>query len=316
MKRTGQPGDDSGTGLRMAVPLRVLMVSADPAECALIRGLFAEGARAGTPLGGISLDSAGDYRQAAILARDLDYAAILLGQDGGRALLQRACAERDLPGPFLLLADEAGPADADEAVAVGAADLLAKAGLTPLLLERAVRYAVALHAAQRRAAGLELVDTATELPSQPLFWELLSLAVRRARRNNDFLAVLMMHLDCLEEPSGKPGIDPQEAVLPLVAQRLKRILRASDTIARLDNGHLAVLVESMPRLEDIQTVAEKIIVASKGRYEAAGRILKLAVNVGIALFPTSAGDAGGLLQTAASAMLAARERGVDEFHFG
>ncbi|GIK96049.1 MAG: hypothetical protein BroJett029_02580 [Alphaproteobacteria bacterium] len=297
-------------------PVRILLISGDPAERTLVRGLIEESGRAGGSLGRISLDCAGDYRQAAILARDFDYAAVLLGERDGPALLDRAGEAGDIAGPFLLLAKDARPADAARAMAAGAADVLVGRELTPLLLDRAVRYAVALHAAQRRATGLELFDRTTELPRQPLFWELLSLAVRRAQRYQTFLALLMLHLDCLETPSGRPGIDPLDAVLPLAAQRLRRVLRASDTVARLDNGHLAVLAESMPRVEDVQTVAEKIIAASKGRYEAAGRGFDLGVNIGIALYPTSAQDAGGLLQAAASATLAAREKGVETFHFG
>lgn len=296
--------------------VRVLLISGDPAECALVRRLIEESGRAGGSLGQISLDCAGDYRQAAILARDFDYAAVLFGGPDGPALLDRAHDGGEIAAPFLLLAKDARPADTKRAMAAGASDVLVERELTPLLLDRAVRYAVALYAAQSRASRLELFDHATELPRQPLFWELLSLAVRRAQRYRTFLALLMLHLDCLEMPSGKAGVDPMDAVLPLAAQRLRRVLRASDTVARLENGHLAVLAESMPRVEDVQTVAEKIIAASKGHYEAAGRVFDLAVNIGIALYPTSAQDAGGLLQAAASATLAAREKGVEAFHFG
>ena len=286
----------------------------------MIRSLFDDCAQIGTPLGPIALDSAGDYRQAAILTRDFDYGAILLGRLGeparADAVLRRARVEHGLPGPFLVLVDKPCGSDADSVPAAGAADILAKDGLTAALLERAVRYAIELHAAQTRIAGLELSDAATGLARQPLFWEVLSLAVRRGRRNKDYLAVLMVHLDCLEQPSGLPGIDPLGAVVPLVVQRLSRVLRACDTIALLDDGHLAVLVESMPRAEDIQTVAEKIIATTTGHYEASDRLFSLAVNLGIALFPTSAGDPGGLLRAAAVATLASREKGVNGFHFG
>src|SRR3546814_15426955 len=72
----------------------------------------------------------------------------------------------------------------------------------------------------------------------------------------------------------------------------------------------------MPRAEDSQTVAEKIITSVAGRYEAADRIFTLTINVGIALYPTSADDPAGLMRNAATATLAAREKGVDAIHFG
>ena len=309
----------AGLGPQHAPP-RVLLISDDAAERRLIRTLLDEAARASMPLGDISLDTAGDYRQAAILAADFDYIAVLLGRVGpaqdGTALLRRATAQGDLPSPFLVLAEQAEPAAVQAAIAAGAADMLETRGLTAGLLERALRYALGLHKAEARAAGLELFDSATGLARQPLFWELLSLAVRRAKRNKDFLAVLMLHLDCLEQPTGKPGVDPLAVAVPLICRRLVRVMRASDSMSRLDDGHIAILVESMPRAVDIQTVAEKVIAGVSGRYETDGRIFSVTVNVGIALYPTSATDAGGLLSAAAAATLTAREKGVDAFHFG
>lgn len=300
-------------------PPRVLLVSDDPMERTLIRSLLDEAVRSRMPLGDVSLDVAGDYRQATVLAADFDYIAVLLGRVAaadGLALLQRSVAEQLLPQPFLVLADGADGTTVQAALGRGAADVLGKPDLTAPLLERALRYAMALHQAESRAAGLRLFDGDTGLARQPLFWEMLSLAVRRARRNKDFLALLMLHFDCIEQPTGKPGVDPHAVVMPLAARRLLRTLRSSDTVARLDGGHLAALVESMPRPEDIQTVAEKIITSVAGRYEAADRIFTLTINVGIALYPTSADDPAGLMRNAAAATLAARDKGVDAFHFG
>lgn len=301
-------------------PLRVLLVSDDAEERALVRTLLDEAGRARMPLGDISLDTAGDYRQATILAADFDYVAVLLGRVGpaqdGTALLRRVVAEGTLPAPFLVLGERIEPPAVQAAIAAGAADMLEKRGLTAVALERALRYAVTLHKAENRASGLELFDPATGLARQPLFWEVLSLAVRRAKRNKDFLAVLMLHVDCLEQPTGRPGVDPLAAAMPLIARRVVHALRASDSVARLDDGHVAVLVESMPRAVDIQTVAEKIIASVAGRYETDGRIFSVSVNVGIALCPTTADDAGVLLRSAAAATLVAREKGVDTFHFG
>lgn len=301
-------------------PLRVLLISDDGEERALIRTLLDEAGRARMPLGDIALDTAGDYRQATILAADFDYVAVLLGRVGpaqdGTALLRRVVAEGTLPSPYLVLGERVEPPAIQAAIAAGAADMLEKTGLTAVALERALRYALTLDKAESRASAMELFDQATGLARQPLFWEVLSLAVRRAKRNKDFLAVLMLHVDCLEQPTGRPGVDPLAAVMPLVARRVVHALRASDTVARLDDGHIAILVESMPRAVDIQTVAEKIIAGVACRYETDGRIFSVSLNVGIALCPTTADDPGILLRSAAAATLTARDKGPDTFHFG
>lgn len=305
---------------RRIPPRRLLLITDDPGDRPLIRRLLDEAARLGMPFGELSLDIAGDYRQAVLLARDVGYVAVLLGRvapdQDGIALLHRATQGGDLPGPFVVLSERADAATYQAAIAAGAVDLLDSSDLTVGLLDRAVRYALSLHEAESRVADLQLSDPATGLARHPLFWEVLELALRRARRNKDFLAVLVLHLDCLEEPTGKPGLDPLKVVVQLIAQRVRKILRASDTVARLDGGHLAILVESMKRPADVQTVAEKVIAAVTGRYESDGRIFSAAANVGIALYPTTAEDAGGLLSAAAAATLTARDKGVDAFHFG
>lgn len=315
-----EPTGSPPGGPQLPAAPRVLLISDDPAERAQIRALLDEAAHAGMPLGDVSLDIAGDYRQAAILAADFDYVGALLGRVGaakdGLALLQRAVAEAVIPTPYLVLSAGGDGSATQAAIAKGAVDVLDTGELTAPVLERALRYALALHQAQVRAAGLQLFDQPTGLARQPLFWEVLSLAVRRARRNKDFAAVLMLHLDCIEQPTGRPGVDPYAVVVPLAARRVLGAVRASDTVCRLDDGHLAILVESMARAEDIQTVAEKIISAVRGRYEVDGRIFTLTVNVGISLFPTSAVDAAELMRSAAAATLAARDKGVDAFHFG
>ena len=318
--KTSEPGGARGQDPHELAPSRLLLVSDDPDERALILDMVDDARRAGMPLGELSLDTAGDYRQALLLATDFDYGAVLLGRVGSLdesiRWLERARADGQLSGPFLLLSASADPAATRRAIDAGASDLLPRDELTAGVLERALRYALSLDRARSRAAGLELFAGTTGLARQSLFWEVLALAVRRARRNKDFLGVLMLHLDCQEKPSFKPGVDPIATVMPLVSRRLVRALRASDTISLLDDGDLAILVESMPRVEDMQIVAEKIIAAAAGRYEAESRVFDVTINVGIAMFPTSARDADDLVRCATAATLAAREKGANEFHFG
>lgn len=317
---TSDPNASDRTSAVEAAPSRLLLVSDDPDERALILDRLDDARRAGMPLGEMSVDTAGDYRQATLLAKDFDYGAVLLGRVGSLdetiRWLERARADGQLGGPFLMLSATTDPAATQRALAAGACDLLAKDELTVGALERALRYAQSLDRAESRAEGLELFEDSTGLARQTLFWEVLSLAVRRARRNKDFLGVLMLHFDCVEQPSFKPGVDPLATVMPLASRRLVRALRASDTISLLDDGDLAILVESMPRVEDMQIVAEKIIAAVAGRYEAEDRIFDVTINVGIAMFPTSARDADDLVRSATAATLAARAKGANAFHFG
>ncbi|MBI2254983.1 MAG: GGDEF domain-containing protein [Proteobacteria bacterium] len=216
-------------------------------------------------------------------------------------------------GPVIGLVDSESSPVAQGALAAGATDVVAIADLSAALLRRAVRYALARRESERKLTRLRLFDPITSLPSQILFWEILSLAVRRAKRNRDFFAVLLVDIENLPDGHGEDGPYRDLAVREL-AERITPILRGSDTIARFEQQQLAILADSMPRVEDIQIVAEKIIEEFAKPLDAGGP-LSVNVAIGIALYPTSATGAEGLLSRATDAMLQAREHGSNLFVF-
>lgn len=293
---------------------RVLLIAADEADRTRIRGLLR--AASGEP---IALDLAGDYRQAVALAARTSYGAVVLDSiadlDRPLDLLRQVVADGALSGPFLVLLPTADRLVERAAIEAGAADALPKDALTVPLLERAIRYAVASRAADQRLSELALFDPATGLARQPLFWEILSLAVKRARRNRDYLAVLMLHVEGLAQLSDRLEPSLRHRVARALAGRLTALLRASDTVARFDTGQLVILIESMPQVEDIQVVVEKIIDTIAAPFADAGPEFTLSTSIGVSLFPTDALSPEQLIRNATDAMVYARERGENLFQF-
>lgn len=217
-------------------------------------------------------------------------------------------------GPVIGLVDSEGSQIAQAAEAAGVIDIIAAEDLSSVVLRRAIRYALARRDSERKLSRLRLFDPVTGLPSQILFWEILSLAVRRAKRNRDFFAILLVDIENLPDGQGEDG-GYQDIAMRELSERIAPTLRGSDTIARFERQQLAILAESMPRVEDIQIVAEKII-------EEVSRPLTIGVGpvalnaaIGISLYPTSATGAEGLLSRATDAMLQARDRGTNLFVF-
>lgn len=295
-----------------ATTLRGLLVTARLDVEALARKLAnAEGG------GIVELDRVASMEQAEARVQTASYDVVLLdgGPDGavGLDLLRRAAKGDVLRGPFLLFADIIERETERAACDSGASDALAFGKLVPALFERAIRYAVARRRSEEQLAALQLFDSVTGLARQPLFWETLALAIKRARRHRDHLAVLLLHVD--RPPAGSGGGDQAQQVACQVAGRLTASLRASDTVARFDQDQFVALVEGMPRVEDIQIVAEKIIEAVTRPIDLGGRGYVLAVSLGIAMYPAGALSAEGLIHDAVNAMLYARERGGNAFHF-
>jgi GGDEF domain-containing protein len=92
-------------------------------------------------------------------------------------------------------------------------------------------------------------------------------------------------------------------------------LRGSDTVARFEHSQLAILVESMPRMEDIQIVAEKIVLELGKSYPLSGGDRRYSINLGISLFPTSAENADTLIGKAFEALASSKSRGRDQYVF-
>ena len=83
-------------------------------------------------------------------------------------------------------------------------------------------------------------------------------AIRSARNNLPQVAVLIFSFDRTIDGSLLP-----EGYLPAfqssILMRLKSGLRETDSVARLDNGHLAVLLESVQGPQDLDLVITRLL---------------------------------------------------------
>ena len=214
-------------------------------------------------------------------------------------------------GPVIALTGALDPAVEQSLKRAGAADCLFDEETTPRSLRRSIRYVISAGGGNKRRTP-RLFDPGTGLANQFLFWEILGLAARRAKRNRDFFAMLLVEIGDLP-PDGTDAIG--DTVIHIASERASNILRASDTVARFEHHQLALLVESMPRVEDIQIVAQKIMLELAKPF-ALGDIERIfRANLGISLYPTSAENADMLIGKAFEALASAKGRGKDQFVF-
>lgn len=224
----------------------------------------------------------------------------------------RLSGRESLDAPVIALTTSAGTDHSADSVGAGAVDALPIDDLSVLLLDRAVRYAVSNREAERKLRDLALIDDETGLSGEPLFWEVLSLAVRRATRNKDHLALFQVRAGGLDDIE---DVEVRSAVIRQMALRLRGVLRGTDTVARFDLRHFGLLVEGMPHLEDVQTVAEKVIEAVTDPIPTSTGDIELIAWIGISMFPSGATTAETLMRNAAEGMVHASEQGYSGFHF-
>ena len=95
--------------------------------------------------------------------------------------------------------------------------------------------------AEAKIAHMAQHDLLTDLPNRTLFRERLEQALARARRRNHRSALLMLDLDRFKEINDTFGHPVGDALLKIVAERLRECCRETSTIARLGGDEFAVI---------------------------------------------------------------------------
>ena len=172
-----------------------------------------------------------------------------------------------------------------------------------------------LLAAALRAAGLlermrhqALHDPLTGLPNQTLFADRASLALARAQRHDDRLAIGVLDLDRFKTVNDTLGHVAGDILLVQVAERLRGAVRAPDTVARMGGDEFTLLLPELgPHGEAI--VAERLLAAFEQPFEVQGHRIQISPSIGLAAFPTDGDTVSRLLRSADTAMYRAKGNG-------
>jgi diguanylate cyclase (GGDEF)-like protein/PAS domain S-box-containing protein len=154
-------------------------------------------------------------------------------------------------------------------------------------------------------------DSLTGLANRALFRNRVEHALARMRRQRRPIAVLLLDLDGFKTVNDSLGHAFGDAFLVAVADRLRGLLRPSDTPCRLGGDEFAVLVEDLVEPVDATVVAERILESLRLPFVVEGKEVVTAASIGITIAESSAGarDADDLLRNADVAMYTAKSRG-------
>lgn len=152
-------------------------------------------------------------------------------------------------------------------------------------------------------------DSLTGLPNRNLCVDRLDHALSKAKRNSTHVPLLVVGLDHFVEVNDTMGHLAGDEVLCLAAQRMKDLVRESDTLARLGSDEFAVVIEDMSDTVSVPVVTQKIIDTFKAPFVIDGTEISVGASVGISVYPQDSSTALGLLQKADTALQAAKSSG-------
>jgi diguanylate cyclase (GGDEF)-like protein/PAS domain S-box-containing protein len=157
-------------------------------------------------------------------------------------------------------------------------------------------------------------DSLTELPNRSLFIKRLEQAIETARHGNELLAVALLDLDGFKATNERHGRDVGDQLLLRIAQRLKQVTRARDTLARLGGDEFGILLTGLANMESVERVGSQILGLCSAPYHIAERMHQLSASLGITVFPFDSVDAETLLRHADQAMYQAKQAGGNHSH--
>jgi diguanylate cyclase (GGDEF)-like protein/PAS domain S-box-containing protein len=169
-------------------------------------------------------------------------------------------------------------------------------------------------AAEARIQQLAHYDALTGLPNRTLLAALCQQVISQAQRARQPAALMFLDLDNFKAVNDSLGHRVGDAVLVVLANRLKTVLREQDTIARLGGDEFILLLPDTDAAGATQ-LALKLLDATLAPIQRDGHELVVTPSIGIALYPQDGSDLDALSRCADSAMYRAKADGRNGYSF-
>ena len=299
------------------VSLRLLLVEDNPDDAELILRTLRKG---GYNLDSLRVDNEQDLRSALENSTwDIVLSDYSLPGFSGLAALN-VLKELNLDIPFMIISGTIGEDVAVEAMRLGAHDYLMKNNLIRLVpaIQRELHDANERYA--RRIAEQTLRhqayhDVLTGLPNRWLLRDRMEQALAYVRKKDLQMGVLFLDLDRFKNLNDTLGHLVGDHLLRAVADRLKKVLSAWDTVARLGGDDFVLLLPDIRETSMLEEKARELLALFETPFELSGKSIYLDISIGIAAYPDNGQDSDTLLKNAEATMYYAKEQGGKNYQF-
>jgi diguanylate cyclase (GGDEF)-like protein len=152
-------------------------------------------------------------------------------------------------------------------------------------------------------------DALTGLPNRVLLDDRMRQAILVAARDGHKVGMIYFDLDKFKPVNDTHGHAVGDRLLRMVAERVRAVLRGSDTLARVGGDEFAVLLPRCAQPHDTERVATTILACLEQPFVDDERVLNISGSIGYALYPDCGDDGEALLHSADLAMYDAKAHG-------
>ncbi|OZG70239.1 hypothetical protein BTA51_26930 [Hahella sp. CCB-MM4] len=174
--------------------------------------------------------------------------------------------------------------------------------------------------ADLRIEQLAFYDPLTNLPNRRLLIDRLRGAIDKVKRHKVVGAVLFLDLDDFKRINDSLGHNVGDQLLIKVAQRLKPLLRDTDTIARIGGDEFVIILESFEKnlnrvMGQATSVSKKLLANLSHTFHLGNGDYRIGGSIGIKLIEGDDVTTDDILKHADAAMYRAKKMGRNCFAF-
>jgi len=156
-------------------------------------------------------------------------------------------------------------------------------------------------------------DPLTGLANRILFYDRMHMAFSLAKRNQKIVALIILDLDYFKEINDTHGHMAGDDLLKAVSERLSKMVRASDTIARYGGDEFTLIMPHLSSEKDAEVIARKIVMTFNKPFHLDLGEITVTASIGIAMYPLHGQDIDTLMSKADNAMYRAKAMGRNRY---
>lgn len=158
-------------------------------------------------------------------------------------------------------------------------------------------------------------DALTGLPNRVLFLDRLKHSMDIANRDNDKVALIFIDLDHFKEINDSIGHHAGDYILKKCAERLKSMLKNTDTVSRFGGDEFTIILEKIDNENEIVDIVQRLLDKLQEPYYYEHRKLYSGASIGISIYPDNGNSDQELLKNADAAMYKAKEKNRNTYSF-